>query len=212
MHQIDLESWPRRKHFDKFKAFDHPHFGLCAQVDLSEFHPAVKGAGVSINIAIIYVLARAANSLPEFRQRIRGETVIEHEIVHPSSTILSSDDLFSFLTVEYSTDFFEFTSHATERMALMQANPSLEDEPGQDDLLFMTAIPWVSFSSFKHPVHLHPADSVPRIAWGKFFQDGANWKMPVDVQAHHALMDGIHLGRFYDVAQELFSNPENFLP
>jgi chloramphenicol O-acetyltransferase type A len=156
-------------------------------------------------------MARAANSLPEFRQRIRGKTVIKHEIVHPSSTILSRDDLFSFLTIEYSTDFFEFSSHATKRIALMQANPSLEDEPGQDDLLFMSAIPWVSFTSVKHPMHLHPADSVPRIAWGKFFQDGVNWKMPVDVQAHHALMDGIHIGRFFEATQQLLDNPQEYL-
>lgn len=211
MLQIDLETWPRRKHFEKFKGFDHPHFGICAQVDLTDFRPAAKGAGVSINIAIIYVLARAANSIPEFRQRIRGEKVVEHEIVHPSSTILSRDDLFSFLTVEFSSEFEVFTARAAEQIALMQVDPSLEDEPGQDNLLFMTAIPWVSFTSFKHPLHLHPADSVPRIAWGKFFQDGDRLKMPLDVQAHHALMDGIHLARYYEVAQELFTNPGGFL-
>jgi chloramphenicol O-acetyltransferase len=32
---------------------------------------------------------------------------------------------------------------------------------------FYTAIPWVSFTSFAHPMNLQPADSIPRFAWGK---------------------------------------------
>ena len=31
--------------------------------------------------------------------------------------------------------------------------------------------------------------------------------MPLAVQGHHALMDGIHLGRFYARAQGLFDIP-----
>jgi chloramphenicol O-acetyltransferase type A len=56
---------------------------------------------------------------------------------------------------------------------------------------------WVSFTSFKHPIHSQPADSVPRFAWGKLFEDGEYFKMP-SVQAHHALMDGVHMGRFFE--------------
>jgi chloramphenicol O-acetyltransferase type A len=71
----------------------------------------------------------------------------------------------------------------------------------------MTAIPWVSFTSFMHPMHLHPADSVPRFAWGKFFEDGTLLKMPLSVQGHHALMDGIHMGRFYAEVQDYLDHP-----
>ena len=72
----------------------------------------------------------------------------------------------------------------------------------------MTAIPWVSFTSFMHPIDLDPVDSVPRFAWGKFFQDGALVKMPLSVQAHHALMDGVHLGRYYEKLQFYLDHPE----
>jgi len=87
-------------------------------------------------------------------------------------------------------------------------NPTLIDEPGRDDLLFMTVLPWVSFTSFMHPMHLHPADSVPRFAWGKFFKENKRLKMPLGVQGHHALMDGLHMGRFYAEVQEYLDHPQ----
>lgn len=178
MRHINLETWPRYEQFKVFSAFDQPHAGLCANVDLTTFYPLVKQRGYSINVAIVYVLARAANAIPEFRYRIRGENVVEHEIVHPSSTILTNEDLFSFCTFEYVEDFAMFAAKAVARIADVQAQPTLDDEPGQDNLLFMTAIPWVSFTSFLHPLHLHPADSVPRLAWGKFFKESEFLKMP----------------------------------
>jgi chloramphenicol O-acetyltransferase type A len=71
----------------------------------------------------------------------------------------------------------------------------------------MTAIPWVSFTSFMHPMHLQPADSVPRFAWGKFFEDGEFLKMPLDVQGHHVPMDGIQVGRFFAEVEGHLSHP-----
>lgn len=208
MRQIDLETWPRRAHFEVFSTFDYPHFNLCANVDLTAFYPAVRQRGISINVAIVYLLARAANAIPEFRQRIRGGKVVEHEVVHPSSTILTDEDLFTFCTFKYSEDFSAFAARAVERIAHVKAHPTLEDEPEKDDLLFMTSIPWVSFTSLMHPLQLYPADSVPRLSWGKFFEEGDCLKMPLSVQGHHALMDGLHVGRYYAEVQEYLQQPE----
>jgi chloramphenicol O-acetyltransferase type A len=207
MRHIDMQTWSRREHFKVFGAFDHPHFSMCAYVDLTTFYPVVKQRGISFTVAIVYVLSRAPNAIPEFRYRIRAGEVVDHEIVHPSITILTDDDLFRFCTIDYIEDFSLFAARAAEQIAHVQDHPTLEDEPGQDDLLFMTAIPWVSFTSFMHPVHLQPADSVPLFAWGKFFEDGESLKMPLSVQGHHALMDGIHIGRFYAEVQDYLRHP-----
>ena len=207
MRHINLESWPRREHFRHFESMAYPHFSLCAQVELTTFYPYVKNKGISFNVAMVYVLARAANEIPEFRQRIRQGEVVEHDIVHPSTTILGSQDLFSFCTINYSENFSTFAPRAAERIAYVQEHQTVADEPGQDDLLYMTAMPWVSFTSVVHPIDLNPADSVPRIAWGKYFQDGNSLKMPLGLQAHHALIDGIHVGRFYDKVQYYLDHP-----
>jgi len=33
-------------------------------------------------------------------------------------------------------------------------------------------------------------------------------KMPLSVQGHHAVMDGIHMGRFYETVQDYLHHPE----
>ena len=211
MRHINLETWPRRTHFEVFRAWDYPHFNMCANVDLTAFCPFIKQNGISFNVAMVYVLARGANAVPEFRYRIRGKEVVQHEVVHPATTIMSKNDLFTFCFFKYVEDFPRFAADAAVQIAAVQDNPTLEDEPGRDDYLFMTAIPWVSFTSFMHPLELHPADSIPRFAWGKFFKDGKFVKMPLSVQGHHAVMDGLHVGRFYEEVQKYFDRPDTVL-
>ena len=211
MRRINLETWPRRRHFEVFRGWDYPHFNMCANVDLTAFCAFIKRNGISFNVATVYVLARGANAIPEFRYRIRGEEVVQHEVVHPASTIMSKNDLFTFCFFNYVEDFALFAEDAAVQIAAVQDSPTLEDEPGRDDWLFMTAIPWVSFTSFMHPLELHPADSIPRFAWGKFFTEGESVKMPLSVQGHHAVMDGLHVGRFYEEVQTHFERPDTVL-
>ena len=110
MRHINLKTWPRREHFEVFRTFDLPHFNICANVDLTAFYPFIKEQGISFNLAMVYVLTRAANAVSEFRYRIRGEEVVEHEIVHPSSTIMGKNDVFSFCSMEYVESFHGFRS------------------------------------------------------------------------------------------------------
>ena len=207
MRTIDMQTWPRREQFEHFYPYEYPHFGMCANVDLTAFYPAVKQRGYSPTIAIVYVIARASNAIPEFRYRIREGQVIEHEVVHPGFTILVEEDRFSFCFADYVEDFSAFAAKAAERIASVKENPWVHQVP-EDDVLFMTTIPWVSFTSFLHPMRLQPSDSIPRFVWGKFFEEGDRLKMPLGAQGHHALIDGVHVGRFYAIVQDYLHQPE----
>ena len=77
MRTIDMQTWSRRQHFELFSTYTYPHFGLSANVDLTAFYPAVKQRGYSLTVAIVYLLARASNAIPEFRYRIRDGEVME---------------------------------------------------------------------------------------------------------------------------------------
>ncbi len=52
-----------------------------------------------------------------------------------------------------------------------------------------------------HPIALDRDDSIPRIAWGKYFKDGEKTLLPFSIQANHALMDGVHAGRYVERLQ-----------
>lgn len=208
MRYIDMQTWSRRHHFRVFGSFNHPHFNMCANVDVTAFSPFVKRHGYSFTVAMVYLISRTANAIPEFRQRIRGDQVVEHEIVHPRFSILVDQELFSFCPVEYEEKFSEFARSATKSMADVKAHPTLEGNPERDDVLYMSPIPWVSFTSFTHPMQFHPTDSIPRFAWGKSFLENDTQKMPLSVQGHHAVMDGIHMGRYYETVQDYLHHPE----
>jgi chloramphenicol O-acetyltransferase type A len=208
---IDMETWERGELFKFFNAWACPHFSMCANVDLTAFQPVVRQRNLSFTVSITYVIARAANSIPEFRYRIRQGKVVEHEVVHPSTTILTKGGLFGFCTFEYAEDFAEFAPKAAQQMAFVREHPTLESTAGRDDLLYMTAIPWVSFTSFMHPLDLYPADSFPRFACGKYFSEGERLKMPLSIQGHHAVMDGLHVSRCYEAIQGLLDQPAEVL-
>lgn len=211
MRVVDLRTWPRRDHFAKFGAFRYPHFSMCAPVDVTAFGPAVRHAGASLTAAVVYLISKVANEIPEFRYRIRGDAVIEHDTVHPSITVLLAESLFGFAQFDYCEPFTAFAPQVAARMAQARQEPTLSDAPGRDDLLFMSAIPWVSFTSFSHPMPTLPADSIPRFAWGKIYEEGSRRRMPLGVQGHHGLMDGWHVGCFYERAQALLDDPAGLL-
>jgi len=208
MRYLDMETWPRREHYKLFSGFNHPHFGLCANVDVTALRRFVRQHGHSFAVAVVYLIARAANAIPEFRMRIRDGKVVEHECVDPSFTIQAEHELFSFCTIGYVEDFAAFAASVAQQMAYEKAHPRLENEGARDDLLYMTAMPWVSFTGFLHPMQQHPADSIPRFAFGKIFGDHNLRQMPLSVQGHHAVMDGLHIGKFYTQMQEHLSHPD----
>ncbi|NIV38598.1 MAG: hypothetical protein GWN58_57030, partial [Anaerolineae bacterium] len=114
--------------------FDHPHFGLCANVDVTAFLPAIKERGVSVTVAMVYVIARAANAIPEFRFRIRGEEVVEHDVVHPGTTILVNEDQFTFATFAYAENFSWFCSTGAGKDRLRAGTPIAGRRRGQGRL------------------------------------------------------------------------------
>jgi chloramphenicol O-acetyltransferase type A len=77
----------------------------------------------------------------------------------------------------------------------------VEHVNGTDEWIFLSCLPWINFTAMTNP-HGGPDDCIPRITWGKIVERHSKWKMPVSVQAHHALIDGIHMGKFYQALSE----------
>jgi chloramphenicol O-acetyltransferase type A len=75
-----------------------------------------------------------------------------------------------------------------------------------DDWFYMSCLPWVDFTAMTNPVD-GPDDCVPRVTWGKFVPHSGAWRLSVSVQVHHALVDGLHLGRFYETLQSRLTLP-----
>lgn len=193
-----------RRHFEFFVGMNHPHFSVCAPVDVTAWLDGAKQRGERINSALVYLLARVANDVPQFRRRIRNGDLVEHTVVHPSFAVPTAEtDVFSFCEVKFDSAMPAFVARCEQQIQAMRSVPSIEDEPGRDDYLFMSALPWISFTAVTHPMHYHPHDSVPRITWGKITDHDERKIMPVSVQAHHAIVDGVHMGHFFERVEKL---------
>jgi chloramphenicol O-acetyltransferase type A len=143
--------------------------------------------------------------------RIRADQVVEHPEVHPSFTVLTDDETFGFATIQYTPDFSEFHQNVIAGIEAAKKNPTIHDEPGRDDMIFLTTMTWVSFTQISHPVPLNPPDSFPRITWGKFFDQGQQRLMPLSLLANHALVDGLPVGKFFELVQVWMDKPEQAL-
>lgn len=207
MRYLDIESWNRKEHYNYFKQLDYPHFNICGNVDITELIRFVKDSGSSFFLTFLYASVKTANRIEEFRYRIREDKVVVHDVVSPSFTVMTSKKVFSYCGVRFVDDYKKFYTDAFKKMELTKDQVNIKDEPGRDDLLYITSIPWVTFTGVTHPIHMKPVDSIPRIAWGKYFEENGRMKLPLSVQAHHALIDGEHIGQYFMKLQELLSDP-----
>jgi chloramphenicol O-acetyltransferase len=208
MQVIDQEQWPRRAHFRLYSGFEFPHVNICVQLDITKLWANRARVGASPTVALVYTIAKAANRVPELRQRIRGEEVVEHEVVHPLITVLGEDDLFGVVTLDYDADFATFAAGAEERLARAKEGTSLDEFPHdqagefpRDDLLSFTLLPWLAFTSFA--ITRKPqTDCIPLLAIGKVQAAGSSYRLPFYVNFHHALADGLHVARFVQYIEE----------
>ncbi|SEQ64131.1 CatA-like O-acetyltransferase [Neolewinella agarilytica] len=211
MKKISFEDPHRRLHFDFFRNMDSPHFGITADVDITIFLDCVRRSpGLRFTPAIVYLITQTALEISPFCWRIRGEEVVAHDNLKPSFTVpTAASSVFSFCTVPYLQDPTDFHTLAEETIEAMKENPSFEDEPGADDYLFLSAFPWASFTSITHAMNHSPADSIPRITWGKYYKRDQKVFLPLGVQAHHALVDGSDIGRYYQLLEQKLKDSEN---
>ena len=211
MKNVQFSDPHRQKHFDFFRAFDQPHFNITANVDITALLKFSQKNSLKITPLIIYFITRTALEISQFCYRIRGDEVVCHENLRPSCTFLTEQsDVFSFCTVAYRQKMTDFYSDFKAEVERIQNNPSLEDEEGADDYLFLSAFPWVSFTGFQHAMDSKRGDSIPRISWGKFFKQNEADLMPLSVQAHHAVVDGKHIGKFFQMFEKIVAAPEDY--
>jgi chloramphenicol O-acetyltransferase type A len=209
---LDLAAWPRRQHFELYRGYDNPFFNVCVPVDVTAMRELVRAEGLSFFIASLYLSTRAANAVEPFRYRLRGDRVLIHEVIHPGSTVLLPDDTFTFAHFEFSDDFDRFHAETAAELERLRSGPQdLRPGHGRDDLIHYSVLPWLAFTSFAHARNWGGGESVPKIMFGKYVEQEGRFKMPVSVEVHHALMDGLHVGRYFERFEADLAAPETAL-
>jgi len=208
---LDLTTWARREAFEFFRGFDKPYFNVCTSVDVTRLLEVLRDhPKVSISLAYYYFVLKVANEIEPFRYRLRDGKVLVHPIVHGATTVLLPNETFTFAYFDYVQDFRKFMDGAERAVAQVKAEGGFKKDD-DDARIHCTVLPWMAFTSFSHARNWGREDSIPKISFGKFTRAGERTLMPISVEVHHALMDGLHVGRFLARLEEVLAQPEMYI-
>ncbi len=204
MKYIDFDNWERKEHFDFFHRMDYPQFNISINIDITHLATFAKKNGLSFYFTMIHAVTAAINEMENFRYRIKNEQVVLHEKIHPCFTFMDGNsDLFKLIVAEMDDDVYRFSEQAKRLCEAQQEFFPREQLSGRDDLIYITCIPWLSFTHISHTFSLNKNDSVPRIAWGKYYPMGEKILLPFSVQANHALVDGYHVAKLVEKVESM---------
>ncbi len=198
-NKLDLDTWNRKEHFGFFKNFGEPFYHLNMNIKCTEGLKKTIICGNSIFGWYLFNAMKAANQVKEFRYRIEGEDVFEYDVVHASPTIGREDGTFGFAQMDFVDDFYLFQLKLKTEIERVRKLSGLFTAPERIDVIHYTALPWFSFTGLSHPRNFGDGDSIPKISFGKIFEENSNSFLPLSVQVHHGLIDGYHVARFVKV-------------
>lgn len=208
LREINLESWKRKSTFEFFRNFENPFFNITAPLDCTILYQFCKSNNLSFSLTSLFYSVQAANEVPEFRLRLIDEKLVEFDKIHATQTILNEDETFSFCYFEQLNDVFEYNKAGKKAIEYYKKLKTFDVEADRLDLIYYSTIPWVSFTSFKNATRLDYSQTVPRIIFGKLFEENGKMKLPHSVEVHHSMMDGIHVGKYFNLLQKKFDNPK----
>ena len=194
---LDLAAYPRRAHFDYFRQMTNPYLSVTASCDITALRRLTQERGLPFFLTVLHCAINAANAVPELRQRIRGEGIVEYDRCLSSHTVALPDGTYCYCRLEADRPFADFLPYAAAEQARVKEAPSLEDGEDGESLFFVSCVPWLSYTALTQPTPT-PADSNPRITWGRWHRQEGRTLLPMTLLANHALVDGIHIARFYE--------------
>lgn len=201
--ELAIDSWERKDHFNFFKGFEEPFFGVTVDLDCTHAYAYSKENGVSFFLYYLHKSLKAANKIELFKYRIIDDKVMVFDKVNASPTIGRPNGTFAFGGMEYFEDFAEFEKSAKEVIEVVQNSTGLFPTGGGDNVIHYSSLPWIKFTSMSHARNFSNEDSCPKISFGKMTENAGRREMPVSIHVHHALMDGLHVGEYIDEFQRL---------
>jgi chloramphenicol O-acetyltransferase type A len=145
------------------------------------------------------------NQIEDFRYKIREGKIILHDSLQPSFTDMETgDSLFKIVTLPLSDSMQKFSKTA-KKMSESQKQYFPKANVNQDQLIYFSSVPWITFTSISNEIVMDKEDSIPRISFGKYFKENNKLLLPYSIQVNHMLLDGVHLGEFVEQLQKFIN-------
>ena len=198
MQKIDRSVWPRAELFRFFSGVSHPFYSVSFRVDVTNLHAYTKAHGISFYYALGCLVTDAINAVENFRYTMRdGEVWLLDERTPSFTDLKPGSELFQIVTVEAGEDAADFCRRAKAQAAAQTEFITSGPWDG-DQLVYFTCLPWFPLTALKNEKDVNPSDSVPRAAWGRWEEEGSRTRLLLSLELNHRLLDGVHVGRFYE--------------
>ncbi len=186
---------PRREEmFSFYNSFERPTLNICEKIRTVNFLPALKAKNIPVFHYMLYCLCQAIQENENFKLRFNGKHIYSVGRIIPSYTVTDKDDILNFATLEYRENMEEFISDSIQKKKAAEVMNELNlDDPSHLDYIFVTCLPWMDFTSIEHPIKKFSNNTIPSFAIGKINDHGRELDFSFSVQAHHGLVDGIHV-------------------
>ncbi|KAA3604127.1 MAG: chloramphenicol acetyltransferase [Calditrichaeota bacterium] len=207
MKFIDIENWNRKEHYEFFLNFDNPFWGIVTEIDCTKAYEISKKNNFSFFAYYLHKSILAVNKINEFKYRIQDDKVVMFDTIHVGSTIGRKDGTFGFSFVPFSTDFEVFNAGLLEEIRNVENSTGLRanENTGRSDVIHYSTLPWRKFSSLTHVRNFENNECVPKITFGKFFEQNGKKLIPVSIDIHHSLADGLHVANYLEEFQTLMN-------
>ncbi|MBL7887183.1 MAG: chloramphenicol acetyltransferase [Flavobacterium sp.] len=204
--KLDIDTWNRKEHFLFFNQMEEPFFGITTPIDCTKAYQKANELGVSFFTYYLHKTLVAANSIENFRYRIKDNEVFIFDRIDASATILRDDKTFGFSLIEFNEDVHEFATIVKREIERIQITSGLFTRDYPENLIHFSALPWVNFTSFSHARSFTWPDSCPKISFGKMVEENGKKTISISVHVHHGLIDGYHVGEFIALLEKLMNN------
>jgi chloramphenicol O-acetyltransferase type A len=199
--QFNIEEWNRKHIYHLFSTYDDPFFNICSNVEVTALNTFCKSRNYSFSLALLYFSMEAANELPEFRLRTIDNKLVLFDSIHCGCTIFHEDATFSFCYFNRKGTLQDFLKNSRNLIDEQHKKRTFDPKTTDVDLIHHSVIPWTSFTSIKHAKKLNTGDTIPKIAFGRYFENENKLMLPISVEVNHALMDGYHVGQYLTILQ-----------
>ncbi|STE17094.1 type A chloramphenicol O-acetyltransferase [Citrobacter sp. wls718] len=205
---VDLSCWARKEHFEVFQTFAQSTINQTVLLDITALLKHIKEVGWKFYPTIIFLLSKVVNRHTEFRMAIKDSELVIWNEVHPSYTIFHNEtETFSSLWSHYDGNIHHFQHVYAEDMARYGNNLSYWPKgESLENIFFVSAIPWVSFTSFNINVANMQNFFSPMFTIGKYYNQDGKVMLPLAVQVHHSVCDGFHVARLINELQKISDN------
>ncbi len=186
-----------------FGGLDDPRLNVTALMDSIDFTTPARARNLPSFAVLFHALAGASLDVEAFCWRLDedGAPVFITGLT-PSYTVQNNGGHVNFSYVPFTEDINRFIADylrdrdQARAASEIRLNRSMPQTHGR---LYCSSVPFLRFSSVEHPRGgARAAASIPHIVVGQWrIETPGRLSFPLSVQAHHGLVDGIHVAQYF---------------